>query len=97
MKKFTWLNYVGLISLLSSLVIFYFSFREDTVSNMANAEISDAQITAEVEKLKIRIENLELNKSVNDRDKQNMKNDFNNAINKVDTKLDNIYNILIKK
>ena len=90
------MNWIAIATVVASIFVHYFMFREDTQGGFAETKITDVQTLAEIDKLKIRIDNLELNRTVNDRDKQNLRKEFNEAVNKIDSKLDNIYNILIK-
>ena len=96
MKNLSLMNWIAIATVVASIFVHYFMFREDTQGGFAETKISDVQTLAEVEKLTIRVEHLELNNTIQERNRQNLKNDINTAINKVDTKLDNIYNILIK-
>jgi len=96
MKKLSIMNWIVIASVIASVFVHYFMFREDTQGGFAETKIADVQTIAEIDKLKIRIENLELSRTVNDRDKQNLRKEFNEAVNKIDSKLNNIYNILIK-
>jgi len=95
-KKISLQVWILLGSLFVSIVAHYFISQMKTTEGFANSSVATAEVKNETEKNRIEIENLKIMNAIYERDKQNMRNEMKDAISKFESKLDKIFDVLLK-